>query len=90
MPIFFMTSASANKFVFSKEVPRARNQACSLIDILKSKPLDWSARPHGPQMGFKRSVGRKYNEKPMKRFNTFIMMVAALVVAAAMVWWAFS
>jgi hypothetical protein len=36
------------------------------------------------------TVGRKYNEKPMKRFNAFIMMVAALVVAAAMVWWAFS
>ena len=40
--------------------------------------------------GLRRSVGRKYNEKPMKRFNAFIMMVAALVVAAAMVWWAFS
>jgi len=26
----------------------------------------------------------------MKRFNAFIMMVAALAMAAAMVWWAFS
>jgi hypothetical protein len=41
-------------------------------------------------MGPKRSVRRKYNEKPMKRFSAFIMMVAALLVAAAMVWWAFS
>jgi hypothetical protein len=35
-------------------------------------------------------LGGQYHEKPMKRFNAFIMMVAALAMAAAMVWWAFS
>jgi hypothetical protein len=29
-------------------------------------------------------------EKRMRRLNAFIMMVAALAIAAAMVWWAFS
>ena len=38
----------------------------------------------------KRSVGRKLYKKQMKRVGEFIMMVAALAVAVAMVWWAFS
>ena len=37
----------------------------------------------------KRSVGRKLY-KQMKRVGEFIMMVAALAVSVAMVWWAFS
>jgi len=36
----------------------------------------------------KRSVGRKLYKKRMKRVGEFIMMVAALAVAIAMVWWA--
>lgn len=38
----------------------------------------------------KRSVGRMLYEKRIKRLGRFIMMVAALAVAVAMVWWAFS
>ena len=38
----------------------------------------------------KRSVGRKLYKRQMKRVGEFIMMVAALAVAVAMVWWAFS
>ena len=42
------------------------------------------------RQGLRDLLREQYNEKPMNRFKAFIMMVAALVVAAAMVWWAFS